>query len=140
MKKMQKKYRFKHFNIFLSAEETEVIRWVEDFFPLTIFFRVFSIFSIFFQNFWRKKFFASLFQWAKRPNLGRIWVNIGQKGPFVKFPPKNQSCNIVWLQFDFEFLVKKRKCNLFNHFFSSFFNFSSCGGRRVCFCPQMVKD
>ena len=36
------------------------------------------------------KNFASLFQWAKWPNLGQIWVNIGQKGPFFKFPRNNQ--------------------------------------------------
>ena len=27
----------------------------------------------------------------KWPNLGQIWVNFGQKGPFLKFPQKSEN-------------------------------------------------
>ena len=67
--------------------EREVIRWVGrvkgGFFP-SIFFPIFQKKN---QNFcWN--FFFSLPKW---PNLGQIWVNFGQKGPFFKFPQKTKA-------------------------------------------------
>ena len=35
---------------------------------------------------------------AKWPNLGKIWVNFGQKGPFFNFPKKYENIICFRLQ------------------------------------------
>ena len=49
-----------------------------------------------------------------QPNLGQIWVNIGQKGPFFKFPRKNKAVIFFGLQrLGFLQKIRKFQCGVF---------------------------
>ena len=46
-----------------------------------------------------------------QPNSGQIWVNFGQTGPFLKFPPKSENLIIFRLQrLCFEQKIRKFRC------------------------------
>ena len=56
-------------------------------------------------NGFREKCKKNLRFWAKWPNLGQIWVNFGQKGPFLNFPKKCE--NVIFFRLQRLGLVQK---------------------------------
>ena len=87
----------------------------------------FSFPEIAFFRFWKKKFkkknskfFSEIFYWTPVlqawysqiwPNLGQIWVNFDQKGPFLKFAKKSE--NVIFFRLQrlcFEQKIRKIWC------------------------------
>ena len=66
---------------------------------------------IYFFDFWKK--IASLFQQAKWPKLGQIWVNFGWKGPFFKFPWKTKAVIFSTLVTRLPAKIMKFQCAVF---------------------------